>query len=294
MFEHPGAALGYADPAKLPANVSEKWSDEFVAGQDFYKLEGGDLSSFKEAISSFLPDRGTPIIHPFAPSVILFTESGAQLAAILSRTERSRAFRRFLVDVVLPEWKEATALPPPRQGVNLGYDDLGSVRYSEEVYRLAKARETRLAAAALERRGASARLINEMLVQNVSALLGRPVTLSSIPDRTNPEQMLRELMSWMAERKTRFAGQGADAKAAIGSWFDGTDWIGLRSSAFDAWCAERKVRRLDLLRAWSVAGYLRHTSGALTTNCRLGHGQFAPMTKMVTFLVDRLAAAEML
>ncbi|MBK9649583.1 MAG: hypothetical protein IPO67_31275 [Deltaproteobacteria bacterium] len=58
----------------------------------------------------YLPER--EVVDPRTPNLILLTESGAQLAAILSRTAQGRAFRRWLVDVVLPERGKAQAAEP--------------------------------------------------------------------------------------------------------------------------------------------------------------------------------------
>jgi prophage antirepressor-like protein len=104
-----GAAWGYAEPKKLIGNISERWSEEFLEG-DVIKLTNGALAKFKAAMNQF-PDR--ELVDPRASHLILLTESGAQLAAILSRTPQGRAFRRWLVDVVLPERRKARSEAPP-------------------------------------------------------------------------------------------------------------------------------------------------------------------------------------
>lgn len=110
LAQQVGAALGYTDPSKLSANISDRWSEDLIEGRDFIKLTNGPLAAFKAAVN-YLPDR--EVVDPRAPSLILLTESGAQLAAILSRTPQGRAFRRWLVDEVLPAYRARHDPPPP-------------------------------------------------------------------------------------------------------------------------------------------------------------------------------------
>lgn len=119
LAQHVGAALGYSDPDKLANNVVQKWSDDFEEGRDFIKLANGALADFKAAVNCS-PNRGAvkdnhrpdrAVVDPRASHLILLTESGAQLAAILSRTPQGRAFRRWLIDVVLPAWRARKAPP---------------------------------------------------------------------------------------------------------------------------------------------------------------------------------------
>ena len=109
LAQHIGAGLGYSDPSKLSTNVTEKWSEDLLPDRDCIKLTNGALATFKAAVNH-LPDR--EVVDPRASHLILLTESGAQLAAILSRTAQGRAFRRWLVDVVPPERRKAQADPP--------------------------------------------------------------------------------------------------------------------------------------------------------------------------------------
>lgn len=110
LAQQVGAALGYADPDKLANNIVQKWSDDFEEGRDFLKLTNGRLAEFKAAVNC-RPDRAA-VVDPRTPNLILLTEAGAQLAAILSRTSQGRAFRRWLLDVVLVAWR-ARQEPPP-------------------------------------------------------------------------------------------------------------------------------------------------------------------------------------
>lgn len=122
LAQQVGEALGYADPSKLSKNITEKWSADFEEGRDFLKLTNGTLADFKAAVncvpdrdpvdSDYSPIRGA-VVDPRTPNLILVTEAGAQLAAILSRTEQSRAFRRWLIDVVLPAYHARHTPPPP-------------------------------------------------------------------------------------------------------------------------------------------------------------------------------------
>lgn len=121
LAQQVGEALGYADPAKLANNIIQKWADDFEEGRDFIKLTNGRLAAFKAAVNcrpdraavddNHRPDRA--VVDPRTPNLILLTESGAQLAAILSRTPQGRAFRRWLVDVVLPE-RQKTSMAKSR------------------------------------------------------------------------------------------------------------------------------------------------------------------------------------
>ena len=122
-----GAALGYADPKTLTSNISQKWADEFAVGRDFFRLEGEELSAFKDAMSSWCADRA-PAVHPFARSLLLLTERGAYLAAALSRTPVGAAFRAWVVDDLLPAWRAAQAAAAPPVPEQLAVFDRVRVR----------------------------------------------------------------------------------------------------------------------------------------------------------------------
>lgn len=108
LAQQVGAALGYSEPSKLAKNIAEKWSGDFEEGRDFIKLVNGTLAAFKAAMNQ-VPNRD--LVDPRASHLILLTESGAQLAAILSRTAQGRTFRRWLLDVVLPQWRAQATAP---------------------------------------------------------------------------------------------------------------------------------------------------------------------------------------
>lgn len=108
-----GAALGYADPGRLAENLSEKWAGDFQEGRDFVKLVGPELASFKAVLSHIPLNRGDV---DRTARLLLLTESGAQLAAILSRTPAGTRFRRWIVDVLIPEWRRRNASTSPVAG----------------------------------------------------------------------------------------------------------------------------------------------------------------------------------
>lgn len=93
-----GERLGYADPTDLADNIAGAWSEDFIEGTDFVRVTGVDLEGIKA--------HDNPVVHgvvaPRANQVTLLTESGAQMAAMLSRTEKGREFRRWVVDVAIP------------------------------------------------------------------------------------------------------------------------------------------------------------------------------------------------
>lgn len=94
-----GERLGYADPYDIARNVAGAWSEEFVEGTDFVRLTGDDLAAIKVMDSG--PNQPA-VVEPNARYALLLTESGAQMAAMLSRTEKGREFRRWVVDVAIP------------------------------------------------------------------------------------------------------------------------------------------------------------------------------------------------
>lgn len=127
-----GALLGYADPGKLSKSLSEKWAEDLVEGQDVIRLTDGKLASFKSFLDyrpnrsvvsrNQVPDRdlvdrnqvpNRDLVDPRTSHLLLLTESGAQLVAMLARTPQGRAFRRWLVDEVLPAWRKRHQPPAP-------------------------------------------------------------------------------------------------------------------------------------------------------------------------------------
>ena len=96
-------ALGYSDPKGFTRKITRDWSDEFQAC-DFFKVEDENLSEIRSAVS----ESHTALnIHYNTRSLLLLTRSGVNLACVLARTEQGRAFRRWLVDEVLPALQQS-------------------------------------------------------------------------------------------------------------------------------------------------------------------------------------------
>lgn len=94
-----GTALGYSQGGKrLVTNVTNDWSDEFVAGHDYEVLTGEDLASFKA-----VAEPGTESVPSFASSAIILYESGVHLACIKTDKPAGKRLRRHLVEDVLPK-----------------------------------------------------------------------------------------------------------------------------------------------------------------------------------------------
>jgi len=82
-----GAALGYdRDGGHLVNMVTKEWDADFEEGRDYRILRGKQLKDFKRLIEV---DGESPL-SSYAPKVMLLTESGVHLAAILSRKEAGR------------------------------------------------------------------------------------------------------------------------------------------------------------------------------------------------------------
>lgn len=94
-------ALGYADAHRVPAMVTGDWSDELDEGRDFVVLTGEALAAAKRAA----PD----LVDPRAPSLMLLTESGVNLVAILTRQPAGKRLRRWLAEEVLPTLRRTGA-----------------------------------------------------------------------------------------------------------------------------------------------------------------------------------------
>jgi len=103
-----GRLLGYSSNGSKLTKQLREWG-EHVEGADMFTLEGEDLAGFKTLSPESGPSR--------ARHIVLLTESGITLALARSGKPQGRAFRRFLVDVVLPAFRElqhppAAAAPP--------------------------------------------------------------------------------------------------------------------------------------------------------------------------------------
>lgn len=88
-------AFDYARPDALSDKVATDWSDELTEGIDYVVLRGDQLAAVKAAA----PD----LVDPRAPSLMLLTESGVHLVALLSRQPAAKRLRRWLAEEVLPQ-----------------------------------------------------------------------------------------------------------------------------------------------------------------------------------------------
>jgi prophage antirepressor-like protein len=87
-------ALDYQKVDQVVTNVTGPWSDELVEGTDYQVLRGAELAALKAAAPG--------LVDPRAPSVMVLTESGVNLVALLSRQPKARDLRRWLAAEVLP------------------------------------------------------------------------------------------------------------------------------------------------------------------------------------------------
>lgn len=116
-----GAAIGYADGARLVDKIRGEWAEDFREGKDYEVLRGSDLREFKglspESGESG-PDR--------SPSLLVLFESGIDRALILSRTEKGRRLRDLLVDHVLPQLRATgtATLPGAPSAPGLAADEV--------------------------------------------------------------------------------------------------------------------------------------------------------------------------
>lgn len=104
-------ALGYKRPDRLGNLITTKWSNEFIEGHDWVKVEGPRLAMIKAALEQFgagangsqTPQQGVcPIVLPKANSLILLSRSGIDLVTMKTNKPAGIALRRWLADEVLP------------------------------------------------------------------------------------------------------------------------------------------------------------------------------------------------
>lgn len=79
-------AWGYSEARKL-SRLVRRHADDFIEGQDRRVVPASSLG---------------PTSGPNRGSVLLLSESGVYMAALLARTDAARRFRRWLTDEVLP------------------------------------------------------------------------------------------------------------------------------------------------------------------------------------------------
>lgn len=96
-----GAALGYADGARLVDKIGGEWKDEFLPGHDFDTLTNGRLAAFRAA-SNDSPESGESS-RGGARSLVILYQPGLDLALLKTRKPAGKRLRRLLADEVLPQ-----------------------------------------------------------------------------------------------------------------------------------------------------------------------------------------------
>lgn len=113
-----GAMLEYADDGRQLVNlVTSDWSGQLLTDIDTVLLTNGRLAAFKALCATL----GLPhLVDKRAPSLLLLTESGVNIVLAKSEKPQGIAFRRWLVDEVIPAYHQAKALPEPDLSSRLG------------------------------------------------------------------------------------------------------------------------------------------------------------------------------
>lgn len=105
-----GEAIGYAHGRKLVENIRGEWSADFVDGRDHCALAGADLAEFRAAANDYTESvKSLPRGRGGARSLVVLSESGIDLALVMSKTDKGRKLRRLLVDTVLPQLRATGA-----------------------------------------------------------------------------------------------------------------------------------------------------------------------------------------
>ena len=109
-----GAALGYGkDGGELVTSISKNWRDAFVEGDEVLTIRGKKLQNFKRLAGV---DGSSPSSH--TPSLMLLTESGVTIAAVLSRKLAGKRMRRWLANKVMPQIARDGHFAPDRRVVD--------------------------------------------------------------------------------------------------------------------------------------------------------------------------------
>ena len=98
-------ALEYSRADRLVSRISEEWSTELVEHTDYLVLRGEALAALKAAAPG--------LVAPRAPTLLLLTESGVHLVALLSRQPAAARLRRWLASEVLPASSPGPTCTPP-------------------------------------------------------------------------------------------------------------------------------------------------------------------------------------
>lgn len=193
MAQEIATALGYGDQLAVVKAVRTEWSDEFTEGVDFEIIGGPGLRALKAAGS----------VKKNAPSVMVLTETGVNLAAILSRQPRSQALRRWLASEVLPSIRRSGtyAAPAPAPAVDAraiqirAWLDLVASGDADLVAVLSRVTEAELA-------GLDDDVLSTILRRLVSA---DPRSTPHTPEPTPRDHLITSVWLWAQRR-------GADAE----------------------------------------------------------------------------------
>lgn len=264
MFIARQIALGfeYARPDALTDKISSDWSDELAEGTDYLVLRNGELAAVKAAA----PD----LVDPRAPSLMLLTESGVHLVALLSRQPAAKRLRRWLADEVLPQLRRTgtyavpsamSPAPTRRRGpratlharsaevLSTGIDDLqrdGQLTVGTATALQALVRQVTRGPLALP----APKTTNEQIEERITAVLG--------PEPAD----YHEGVYWRAAHSTLFYAAKAEVLRAAGT-IEAPLWLTQRRNGLIAWLnwnirmgritQEQQARLLDAIELAIIA-----------------------------------------
>jgi prophage antirepressor-like protein len=94
-----GRVLGYSDDgSRLVTKITGAWSNEFIEGTDYVKIEGAELAALK-ASGIFDP---TESVGALTSSIILLFESGLYMVCLKTNKPIGIRLRRWAADEMLP------------------------------------------------------------------------------------------------------------------------------------------------------------------------------------------------
>jgi prophage antirepressor-like protein len=166
-----GAVLGYADDGKSFVNrIRGEWVSEFVKDVHYHMLEGDELRATKSMLSNSarVPCR----VDPRVPSLLLLTEAGVWLA--IQKTEKPIGvrLRRYLSDEVLPKLGRGQPVPASAPAVTEEPAPVAPLPMLDPT--VDRAREMRLLAKDIRRKGSAADQIDQLHLRAARLLLGEP------------------------------------------------------------------------------------------------------------------------